>query len=323
VAFHENAIFPTNISRGSRGGPIFRHSVLELDSGQPSVVSRWPTARRRYNAAYGIKRFADLQVVHDFWLGRGGISNGWRWFDLFDHSTAADHRGAPTATDVEIGTGDGSTTIFSMLKLYTSFDQTVTRVIEKPIDGTALVAVNSVTQTEGADYTIDYSSGEIAFTLAPSAGLSVSWGGEYHVPCQFAPDLDDAFEVSIDAFEAGAIPDIPILEMLGNTTTPEQPWRGGGSALALTADTLYDWSNGHALYLVPDASGHKLILPYRADLDPGGPIFHLYNSDAAFTIPVHSREAGALEFTLPAETGAIVITYDISGTLYWKGLKGV
>jgi uncharacterized protein (TIGR02217 family) len=323
MAFHENAIFPTNISKGSRGGPIYRDSVLALDAGQPNIIGRWPTARRKYNLRYGIKRFSQLQVVHDFWLGRDGIRNGWRLFDLFDHSTASDHRSAPTKDDVNIGAGDGSTLIFQMQKKYTSFDQTIVRVIEKPISGTELVALDGALQTEITHYTIDRSSGEISFVSAPTAGQQVTWGGDYHTPCQFAPEVGEQFDVSIDAFEAGEIGDLMAVEMLGNTVTPDQPWRGVGRELALTADTLYDFSLGHALKIDPDADGHQLILPYIEDLDTGAPVFHFYNAHATRTIDFHNRSSGALEFTLPGATGAIVMVYAAGGTNFWQALKGI
>ena len=53
MGFHENAIFPDDISYESRGGPRFSMSVVELASGSEERVARWASPRVVFDAAYG------------------------------------------------------------------------------------------------------------------------------------------------------------------------------------------------------------------------------------------------------------------------------
>jgi uncharacterized protein (TIGR02217 family) len=55
MAFHE-VRFPDDISRGARGGPERRTQVVELASGDEERNASWADSRRRYDAAYGIRR---------------------------------------------------------------------------------------------------------------------------------------------------------------------------------------------------------------------------------------------------------------------------
>jgi uncharacterized protein (TIGR02217 family) len=72
------------------------------------------------------------------------------------------------------------------------------------------VAVDGITQTAGMDYTADETAGLITFTTAPESGLSVTAGYEFDVPVRFDTDRID---VDLSHFEAGAMPDIPIMEI--------------------------------------------------------------------------------------------------------------
>jgi uncharacterized protein (TIGR02217 family) len=319
MTFHENSIFPTNISKGSRGGPGGRHSVLTLDSGADVRIARWPKQRLSFDVRYGIRSFEDLQTIHDFYRGRSGILHGFRFFHDFDHSTASDHRSAPSATDVNIGTGDGSETTFQMVKKYVSGDQTITRTIEKPIDGTCLVAVAGSTKTEGTEYTIDYSTGEIEFDGAyiPTSGQAITWGGDFHVPCQFGVELDDVLEISWDAYEAGAIPSIPIVEMVGNVSTPDVPYKGGGSEQDITADTLYDFAWGCSVHVTPDAAGHNLVLPYLDDLPNGFFLFHFANASGSYSVTLINRSTGATVHALAASSAVLLGIYESGGVKAW------
>jgi uncharacterized protein (TIGR02217 family) len=58
MAFHE-VRFPDDISRGARGGPERRTQVVELASGDEERNASWADSRRRYDAAYGIRRADD------------------------------------------------------------------------------------------------------------------------------------------------------------------------------------------------------------------------------------------------------------------------
>ena len=210
MAFHEIR-FPTAIARGARGGPERRTDVVVLGSGFEERNSRWADSRRRYNAGYGIKSLDALHEVLTFFEERRGRLHGFRWRDHADFKSCAP-AATPAATDQLIGTGDGTKTSFQLVKTYGSAFAPWTRTIAKPVAGTVLVAVDGASMTEGVHYTVDETTGLVSFTAgnAPASGAEVRAGFEFDVPVRFDTDR---LEVSLDGFLAGAIPDIPIVEI--------------------------------------------------------------------------------------------------------------
>ena len=86
MAFHE-VRFPDDISRGARGGPERRTQVVELASGDEERNASWASSRRRYDAAYGIRRADDLAAVVAFFEARNGRLYGFRWKDWADYKS--------------------------------------------------------------------------------------------------------------------------------------------------------------------------------------------------------------------------------------------
>ena len=118
MAFHE-VRFPDDISRGARGGPERRTQVVELASGDEERNASWADSRRRYDAAYGIRRADDLAAVIAFFEARNGRLHGFRWKDWGDYRSGLPS--APvTPIDQALGTGDGDTETFQLVKRYES-----------------------------------------------------------------------------------------------------------------------------------------------------------------------------------------------------------
>jgi uncharacterized protein (TIGR02217 family) len=118
MAFHE-VRFPDNISRGARGGPERRTQIVELASGDEERNASWANSRRRYDVAYGIRRADDLAAVVAFFEARNGRLHGFRFKDWGDHKSCLPS-GTPSPIDQAIGTGDGTTTAFQLVKRYAS-----------------------------------------------------------------------------------------------------------------------------------------------------------------------------------------------------------
>ena len=134
MAFHE-VRFPDNISRGARGGPERRTQIVELASGDEERNASWANSRRRYDVAYGIRRSDDLAAVVAFFEARNGRLHGFRFKDWGDHKSCLPSA-TPAPTDQAIGTGDGATTTFQLVKRYASGSQTWVRTIAKPVADT-------------------------------------------------------------------------------------------------------------------------------------------------------------------------------------------
>ncbi|MFC3119874.1 DUF2460 domain-containing protein [Jhaorihella thermophila] len=206
MAFHE-VRFPDNISRGARGGPERRTQIVELASGDEERNASWANSRRRYDVAYGIRRADDLAAVVEFFEARNGRLYGFRFKDWADYKSCLPSQ-TPSATDQAIGTGDGTTTAFQLVKRYTSGGQTWVRTITKPVVGSVTVAVDGVEQAGG--WSVDTTTGLVTFTTAPASGATITAGFEFDVPVRFDTDTLD---VTLDLERLGSITSIPLLEI--------------------------------------------------------------------------------------------------------------
>jgi uncharacterized protein (TIGR02217 family) len=209
TAFHE-VLFPLDIALKSAGGPERKTEVVALGSGHEERNARWVHSRRRYDAGYGVKTLDALATVVAFFEERRGQLYGFRWRDRLDHASAAP--GAPvTPLDQAIGSGDGTRTVFQLIKSYGSGYAPYARPIGKPVPGSVRIAVNGIEQGAGA-FTYDPASGAVTFLAGhvPAVGAAITAGFQFDVPVRFDTDY---LEVDLSAFAAGAIPRIPLVEI--------------------------------------------------------------------------------------------------------------
>jgi uncharacterized protein (TIGR02217 family) len=207
MAFHE-VRFPDDISRGARGGPERRTQVVELASGDEERNASWADSRRRYDAAYGIRRADDLAAVIAFFEARNGRLHGFRWKDWGDFKSGLPS--APvTAIDQALGVGEGAMKSFQLAKRYASGAQSWTRTIVKPVAGTVRVALAGL-EPLGSSWSVSVSTGVVTFDSAPAAGVLVTAGFEFDVPVRFDTDRLD---VTWDLDRLGSITSIPLVEV--------------------------------------------------------------------------------------------------------------
>lgn len=208
MIFHE-VRFPTNIALGATGGPERRTEVVTLGSGAEERNGAWAHSRRRFNAGLGLRSLDDVHALIAFFEARHGRLYGFRWKDRADFKSCAPGA-AVTATDQAIGTGDGTTSAFQLVKAYASGGASYSRTIGKPVAGSLRLAVDGVEVAEGTDFLMDVSTGIVSFGIAPLSGAVVSAGFEFDVPVRFDTDF---LEINLAAFEAGSVPNVPVIEV--------------------------------------------------------------------------------------------------------------
>lgn len=209
MAFIETPRFPENISLGSSGGPEFNTSIVALNSGHEKRNSNWEFSRLRYNVAFGIRDKADLDDLLVYFNAMGGRRDGFRFKDWHDYKSCIS-TDTLTKDDQAFGTGNGSRTQWQLIKTYTKGTISQVRNIVKPVNGTILIANNGSLQTETTHYSIDYTTGIITYVTAPTSGHSLTWGGEFDVPCRF--DID-YLDVSLDDLIATSAGNVPVIEI--------------------------------------------------------------------------------------------------------------
>lgn len=208
MGFHEVS-FPAALSFGSVGGPERRTEIVALANGFEERNTPWEHSRRRYDAGVGVRSLDDLQELIAFFEARRGRLYGFRWKDWTDFKSCLPSL-AVTALDQTIGTGDGTTTQFQLSRIYASGGADYTRPIRKPVAGTVRVAVGGTEIPEGTGWTVDPTTGTVTFTAAPAAGGAVTAGFEFDVAVRFDTDT---ISISAVAFQAGEIPDVPVIEV--------------------------------------------------------------------------------------------------------------
>jgi len=206
MAFHE-VRFPTGISFSSRGGPKRKTVVVASGSGYEHRNSQWADSKREYNAGYGIKTLDEIYEVVAFFEERRGRLHGFRWKDKFDWKSCPPLQ-TPNFNDSVIGTGDGVDSTFQLIKTYGSSYAPYTRTINKPVEYSVQVGLDNLPQETG--WSIDLTTGVITFDTPPSLGVTITAGFEFDVPVRFDTDFLD---IDLSAFEAGSVPDIPIIEI--------------------------------------------------------------------------------------------------------------
>lgn len=209
-AFHE-VLFPPEIAFGSSGGPQRLTDIVTTGSGREERNQRWFHSRRRYNAGYGIKTLAALAEVIAFFEARRGRLYGFRWHDRADHLSCAPGE-TPSAQDQHIGTGDGQTMQFQLVKTYGSAHAPYERPVLKPVAGSIVVALNGIA-ADPSHFTVDTATGLVSFAapFVPGAGAAVTAGFMFDVPVRFDTDY---LEIDHAAFEAGVISDLPVIEII-------------------------------------------------------------------------------------------------------------
>ncbi len=315
MAFHESASFPAQ-TIGSAGGPGFSTIFLDAKGGAQTRLGRWDGARRQYDGNLGVRTAEQAVEILSFYLAREGGLHGFRFKDWADFSTEAlTWKGTAAFGDEIIGTGDGTTTQFQLVKRYTNGSVTRVRNLEKPVSGTVKSGVAGVSKTEGVHFTVDHTTGTVTYASAPTLGQQVTAGCQFDVPAHFAPGADALLSITMESFYAHGCPSIPIVEETSPSLVNDEFHYGGAFELAFSIPTQITHLMGRMASLTPGAAT-DLILVSAALLDPGGPYHVLANLSGANAITVKS--GGATIGTLGTSTIKRAGVFLVSGVNTWK-----
>lgn len=184
--------FPSDISYGATGGPMFLTDVVATVSGHEQRNSKWSQARARYNVASGVKTETQWQALIAFFRARRGKAVGFRFKDWGDFK-------AVNQPLLSLGG-----TQYQLVKQYVSGAVVSERIITKPVVGTVKLYRNSLLQASG--WSIDTTTGIITTSLTGT--LTVDF--DFDVPVRF--DTDE-LALSLDSFNAGSWNNIPLIEV--------------------------------------------------------------------------------------------------------------
>jgi uncharacterized protein (TIGR02217 family) len=208
MQFHE-VRFPANLSFGAVGGPERRTEIVALVNGHEERNTPWAHSRRHYDAGMGMRSLDDVEVLIGFFEARQGQMYGFRWKDWADFKSCL-----PSAKvaygDQVIAVGDGESRVFQLVTHYRSGGAGYARPIKKPVQGTVRLGVEGDELQEGIHYDVDVTTGIVSLSFAPNAGDEITAGYEFDVPVRFDTDR---IRSSVASFQAGEVPDVPVVEV--------------------------------------------------------------------------------------------------------------
>ena len=210
MAFHDVQL-PVEVERGAQGGPRFKTTIFPLSSGLEKRNIDWEQTRGFWDVGYGIQTKEDFDIVKAFFYARLGRAHSFRfkdWSDFFIERQTV------------MTTGGGISTV-QLFKQYVSDIFAYNRNITKPLSTGVLAWVNTVPQTvvydttpTGSQVNINTLTGlvTIGSTHSATTGQIVAIESEFDVAVRFDTD---AFDVNMVTFDAGAIPQLAIVEVKG------------------------------------------------------------------------------------------------------------
>lgn len=205
TSFHET-LFPLDVALGARGDPERRTDVVTLGS-RPRKPQ---CALGKFAAAMagGLRRENARRSRGDHRLLRGAARQA-LWIPLARQGRLLVRRAGRDrdAARPDDRTGRRNQSAIRIDEdLGASFAPYV-RAIAKPVAGSVRIAVAGA---ETSAFTLDATTGMVTFAAAPAAGAAISAGFRFDVPVQFDTDF---LEIDHSAFEAGEIPNIPVIEI--------------------------------------------------------------------------------------------------------------
>lgn len=198
--------YPLALGRDAGIAPEFSTSVTVTASGFERRTSLWADARLRFDVGPGVRSEAELGTLIAFFRARRGAARGFRLRDPSDYSSNG-MTGTPGSADQYLGTGDGLSASFPLVKRYGPGAEAQVRRITRPVAATVRVSLDGVDQPLG--WTLG-DGGVVLFAAAPAAGVAVRAGFTFDVPVRFA---EDRLDIAGAAFAAGEAPSVPVVEL--------------------------------------------------------------------------------------------------------------
>ena len=191
-----NAIYPVlpGLTYNNTWTPVFSTKIHAALSGKEQRAAFWSYPRRKYTLTYEVLRtsaaYLELQILAGFFLARQGSFDSWLYSDPNDNSV----------TGQSIGTCDGTTTAFQLVRAYGAGGFSYIEPMQN-INGTPIIRVAGVVKTAGVDYTIN-ATGIVTFTSAPAASAAITADFSFYFRCRFLNDEQEFAQFNYNMWEA-------------------------------------------------------------------------------------------------------------------------
>lgn len=192
MSFH-NVRLSKCVELGASGGPGFKTSIVETSSGDEYRNIEWSKQRGRWEVGYTNDHRVTEEIIAFFHVRRGR-AYGFRFRDWSDYKVES-----------VIGIGDGVTTQFQAVKVYSSGEQQFVRTLTRLVAPVSVLVNDVVTPAS-----VDVDTGKIQFSSPPAATATIAIRGEFDVPVRF--DTDD-LPITMMTQHVSRIEGVPLIEI--------------------------------------------------------------------------------------------------------------
>lgn len=197
--------------------PRFKTTINVNASGKERRNQEWEHPLHRYvlPEAAG-RKWEVVDGLSDHWKIMRGPLHSFPFYDPFDFASCAlvrpNQLPAISMTDQYLGTADGFTDSFQLVKTYSVGAETYDRPIFHPVVTSVIIARDGVL-VPAADYTVSRTTGKVLFDVPPAlGGLGIITAGFlFDVEVRF--EGDDSFDAILRATRAAGFADLPLVEV--------------------------------------------------------------------------------------------------------------
>ena len=190
----KNITFPDAISRDLAVIRSANTTLLETNSGYEQALGLWSGSRLIMSLRQSITSPDKLAAAIAFLEVVKGRLYGFLcrdWTDYFAGYTSG-FIGASVVPET-FGTGDGSTTVFQLIKSYKVGAEVQTRKITRPRYSADLPLqiykyISGAWVIQASGWTVDYTTGLVTFSTPPASTIPLGWAGLFDVPMRFDTD---------------------------------------------------------------------------------------------------------------------------------------
>lgn len=159
------------IVEGTNCTITFKEQILKQGDGSEHRHSKCYAPLQQWQLGDRSNLLEELTYINSFYDRMKKLGSAFRFRDWLDHKGIGE----------AIGTGNDSRTNYQLFKQYGTYSA----AIKKPVSGTVKIYLNG-TQTNG--FTVNTTTGIIAFNTAPANGVVITADYEFDKPVEFGED---------------------------------------------------------------------------------------------------------------------------------------
>ena len=174
-------LFPAlaGIGWSVKRSPVWKTRAQQAISGKETRLADWSYPAWHWELTFDFLRAdpvaAEFQSLAGFFNARQGAFGTFLYADADDNAVAGQ----------SLGTGDGATTTFQLIRAFGSFIEPV--LAPNVVNAVTLAGVAQ----SSSSYSVDPATGLLTFTAAPVSGAAIAADFSYYFRCRFAEDTLD------------------------------------------------------------------------------------------------------------------------------------